>query len=170
MASLARATDISAPSSLKRGRGSDVLMGMRLGAAANAHAGLSGPLAADDEGRAAVRHRAAIQQLERHRHRLRGHDIGDRDGIVELCAGMGAGVGAHQHGEFGEVFFRHAVFVHVAGGDQAVIGGNGRAERHLVVGMADLRQRLDRGIAALPGEPVLAGHDEHIAATPASTR
>ena len=29
--------------------------------------------------------------------------------------------------------------------------------------MADLRQRLDRGIAALPGQPVLAGHDQDIA-------
>jgi hypothetical protein len=29
--------------------------------------------------------------------------------------------------------------------------------------MADLRQRLDRGIAALSGEAVLAGDDEHVA-------
>ena len=66
---------------------------------------------------------------------------------------------------------RHAVFMHVAGGDEAVIGGNGRPERHLVGGMADLRQRLDRGVAALPGQAVLAGDHEHmLRTTPASTR
>ena len=55
---------------------------------------------------------------------------------------MVAGVRTHQHGELGKVFFREAVFVHVAGGDEAVIGGDGRPERYLVVGMADLGERL----------------------------
>ena len=64
-------------------------MGMRLRATAHADAGLAGPFAADDEGRAAVRHRAAIQQFQGQRHRLRGHHVGDRDRIVELRAGMG---------------------------------------------------------------------------------
>jgi hypothetical protein len=57
---------------------------------------------------------------------------------MELGAGMGAGMRAHQHREFGEVFLREPVFMHVAGGDKAVIGGNGRAERDFVIGMADL--------------------------------
>ena len=51
-------------------RGRDVLMGMRLRAAAHANASRGGRLAADHERRAAVGHRAAIQQLERHRHRF----------------------------------------------------------------------------------------------------
>ena len=52
------------------GRGRDVLMGMRLRAAAHANAGRTCSLAADHERRTAVGHRAAIQQLQRHRHRL----------------------------------------------------------------------------------------------------
>ena len=35
-------------------------------------------------------------------------------------------------GEFGEVLLRKAVVVHVARGDEAVIGGNRQPERHLV--------------------------------------
>ena len=153
---------ISAPSSLKARRRRDVLMGMRLRAAAHANAGRAGALAADHERRAAVGHRAAIQQLQRHRHRLRRHHVGDGDRLVELRAGMGQRVGAHQHREFGEVFLGHAVFVHVARGDEAVIGRDRRPQRHLVIGMADLRQRLDRGVAALPGEPVLAADHQHM--------
>ena len=75
---------------------------------------------------------------------------------------MGQRVGAHQHREFGEVFLGHAIFVHVARGDEAVIGGDRRPQRHLVIGMADLRQRLDRGVAALPGQPVFAADHQHM--------
>ena len=81
---------------------------------------------------------------------------------MKLRAGMGERVRTHQDGELGEVFLRHTVFVHVAIGDEAVIGRDGRAERHLVRGMPDLRQRLDRGIAALAGEPVFAADHEHV--------
>ena len=135
---------------------------MRLRAAAHANAGLAGRLAADHEGRAAVGYRTAIQQFQRHRHRLRRHHVGNRDRIVELRAGMRQRVGAHQHREFGEVFLGDAIFVHVARGDEAVIGGDRRPQRHLVIGMADLRQRLDRGVAALPGEAVLAADHQHM--------
>ncbi len=138
-------------------------MRVRLGATANADPQRSGPLAADDEGGAAVGHRTAVEQLERHRHRLGRHHIGDRDRLLELRAGMGAGMRAHQHRELGEILLGHAVFVHVPAGNEAVIGGDGRAQRDLVIGMADLGQRLDRGIAALPGETVLAGNNEDVA-------
>ena len=57
---------------------------------------------------------------------------------------------------------RHAIFVHVARRDEAVIGGDRRPQRHLVIGMADLRQRLDRGVAALPGQAVLAADHQHM--------
>ena len=70
---------------------------------------------------------------------------------MKLRAGMGQGMGAHQHREFGEVFLGHAIFVHVARGDEAVIGRDRRPQAHLVGGVADLRQRLDRGVAAVPG-------------------
>ena len=53
----------------RRCRG-DVLMGVRLRTAAHMHPRLTGPLPADHEGRAAVGHGAAIEQLERQRHRL----------------------------------------------------------------------------------------------------
>ena len=69
---------------------------------------------------------------------------------------MGAGIGAHQHRELGKILLGHAVVVHVARGDKTVIGRNRRAQRHLVIGMTDLRQRQDRGVAALAGQPVLA--------------
>ena len=52
------------------GRGRNVLMGMCLRTAAHANAGRGGWLAADHECRAAVGHRAAIQQFQRHRHRF----------------------------------------------------------------------------------------------------
>ena len=81
---------------------------------------------------------------------------------MELRAGMGQRVGAHQHREFGEVLLGDAVFVHVARGDEAVIGRDRRPQRHLVVGMADLRQRLDRGVAALPGQPVFTADHQHM--------
>src|SRR5437773_789143 len=85
---------------------------------------------------------------------------------------MGERVRAHQHGEFGEILLRHAVFVHVAGGDEAVIGGNRRTERHLVVGMADLRQcgglahEVERGRALMlaVGCEANAGDEAHGAA------
>ena len=85
-----------------------------------------------------------------------------RDRLVELGAGMGQRMLSHQHGELGEVLFGHAIFVHVARGDEAVIGGDGRTQRHLVVGMTDLRQRHDRGIAALAGQAVLAGDAQDV--------
>src|SRR4029453_12575586 len=47
----------------QRGRSRDMLMGVRLGAAAPANAGGSSRLAADDERGAAVRDRAAVQQF-----------------------------------------------------------------------------------------------------------
>ena len=62
-----------------------------------------------------------------------------------------------------------AELVHVARRDQAVVGGNGRAERHLVDRVADLRQRLHRRVAALAGHPVLAADDED-ALAPRPTR
>ena len=75
---------------------------------------------------------------------------------------MRQGVGAHQHREFGEVFLRDAIFVHVARRDEAVIGGDRRPQSHLVVGVTDLRQRLDRGIAALPGQTIFAADHQHM--------
>ena len=139
-----------------------MLMGMRLRAAAHAHGDLAGGFAAHDKCRPAIRHRAAIQQLERQRHRFRAHHVSDCDRVVELGAGMHRRVAPHQHRDFGEIFLGHAVFVHVSRGDEPVIGWDGRAERHLVFRMSDLRQRLDRGIAALAGQPILAGHHQHI--------
>ena len=139
-----------------------MLMGMRLRAAADLHPRRIGRLAADDEGRAAVGHRTAIEQFQRRRHRLGRHHVGDSDRLVKLRAGMGQRMRAHQHREFGEVLFGHAIFVHVARRDEAVIGGDGRAQRHLVIGMTDLRQRHDRGIAALAGQAVLAGDTQHV--------
>ena len=139
-----------------------MLMGMRLRAAEHAHANLAGAFAADHECRAAVGHRTAIQELQRQRHRFRGHHVGDGNGVVKLGAGMRQRVAAHQHREFGEVFLRHAIFMHVARRDEPVIGRDGRPQRHLVFGVADLRQRQDRGVAALPGQPVLACDHQHM--------
>jgi hypothetical protein len=76
---------------------------------------------------------------------------------------MGCRTRAHQHRELGEILLGQAVFVHVARGDEAVIGGNGRTQRHLVVGMADLRQRCDRSIAALPGQAIFTPDHKHMA-------
>ena len=83
-----------------------MLMRMRLRAAAHTHADIAGPLAADDEGCAAVGHRTAIQQFQRQRDRLRGHHVGDGDRFTELRAGMSQRVLAHQHREFGQVVLR----------------------------------------------------------------
>ncbi len=159
---MARAMEISAPSSLSAGAA--VTCWWCAPGRSRGCARLLSPVRSRlmTERRAAVGHRAAVEQLQRHRHRLRRHDVGDRDGIVELRAGMGAGVRAHQHRELGEVLFRHAILMHVPVSNKAVIGGNGRPQRHLVIGVPDLRQRLDRGIAALPGEAVLAGDHEHM--------
>src|SRR5258708_937398 len=77
-------------------------------------------------------------------------------GFMKLRAGMRQCVLSHQHCEFGEVGLGHAIFVHVARGDQAIIGRDGRAQRYLVIRMSDLRQRQDRGVPALSGQPVLA--------------
>lgn len=137
-------------------------MGVRLGAAADANPPRAGRLAADHAGGAAVGDRAAVEQFERHRHRLRGHHVGNRDRLVELSAGMHQRVLAHQHRELGKVLLREAVFMHVARRDQAVIGRDRRPQRHLVVGMADLGQRLDRGVAALPGQAILAADHQHV--------
>ena len=52
------------------GRRRDVLMGMRLRTAAHANAGRARALAADHERCTAVGYRAAIQELQRHRHRF----------------------------------------------------------------------------------------------------
>ena len=81
---------------------------------------------------------------------------------MELGAGMRERMSAHQYREFGKVFLGHAIFVHVTRCDEAVIGRDRRPQRHLVVGMTDLRQRLDRGVAALSGEPVLTANDKHM--------
>ncbi len=98
--------------------------------------------------------------FERRGNGLRGHHVGDGDRVVKLRAGMGRCVLAHQHGEFGKIFLRRAVFMHVSVSNEAVIGRYGRAERNFVGGMADLCQRLDRYVAALAGEPVLAADHE----------
>ncbi len=79
-----------------------------------------------------------------------------------MGTGMRQRVLAHQHRELREVLLGHAIFVHVTRRDQAVVSGNGRPQRHLVIGVADLGQRLDRGVAALPGETVFAADDKHM--------
>ncbi len=71
-------------------------------------------LTADDERGTAVGHRAAVEQLQRRGDQTRAHDLLHRDRLVELGAGMRQRVAAHQHGEFGEVFFRHTELMHVA--------------------------------------------------------
>src|SRR3954468_6523355 len=50
--------------------------------------------------------------------------------------------------------------MHVARGEEAIIGRDGRAERDFVGGVPDLRERLDRAVTRLASEPVLAGYDE----------
>jgi len=128
-----------------------MLMRMGLRATAHADAGRAGRLETNHEGGAAIGYRTAVQELQRQRHRLRGHHVSDRDRIMKLRTGMRAGIRAHQDGELGQILLRDAIFVHVARGDQAVIGRDRRPQRHLVFGMADLCQSQDRGVAALSG-------------------
>ncbi len=61
-------------------------------------------------------------------------------------------VGAHQHRELGQIGLRGAGLVDVARCEQAVEGGNRHAVRHFEVGIAHLRERLDRLIARLAGK------------------
>jgi len=75
-----------------------------------------------------------------------------------------ARMAAHQHCQFRKFACIDFEFVHVAAGDQTVVGRNGRAERQLVVRVADLRQRLHGGIAALAGKTVFARNHQNILA------
>ena len=145
------------------GRGGDVLVRVSLARARDPHAEPVGGLLAHHEGRAPVRNRTAVEQLERRRDGLgRQHRL-DADRLLELRAGMHEGVPAHQHGQLCEIRLRGAVLVHVARGDEPVVGRNRRPERHLVHGAAHLRERLHGGIAALAGQPVLSGHHQDVA-------
>src|SRR3954451_10943973 len=78
----------------------DMLMRMRLRAAAHTYADITGPLATYDKGCAAIGYRTAVQQFQRRGDRLRGEHVGDGDRFTELRAGMRRGVLAHQYREF----------------------------------------------------------------------
>jgi len=107
-----------------------LLMGMGLGAAADANPGITGRLAADHEGGAAIGDRAAIQQFSAAAPPVStaitsATVIGSWNcapGWVSACI-------AHQHREFGKVLLRHVIVMHIARGDEAVMGGNRRPQR-----------------------------------------
>ena len=108
----------------------------------------------------AVGNGAAVEHLQRRGDRTRREDIVHADRRAELCALVGAGVTAHQHGEFREIGFGVAVFMHVVRCEQSVVRRNGRAQRHLVVRVTHLSQDLDRRIPALASHAVLAAHHQ----------
>ena len=126
-------------------------MSMRLAGADDAHGKIIAAIAAHHESRAAVGDGTAIEQLQRSGDRLGVQCRLDSDRLAELRARMQAGVPAHQHGKLRQVGLAVAVFMHVARCHQAVVRGNGCAERHFVRRVADLHQCLDCRVAALAG-------------------
>ena len=142
-------------------RRAHMLRVVKLRRRADAHRVRSFGLGRNHKRTAAVRHRAAVEHLQRRSDGARGQHVGDTDRAAELCAFVQRRMPAHQHRQFSKVGLGAAKLVHVARGDQPVVGGDRRPQRNFVDRVTDLGQDLDRRVAALPRHAVFAADHQH---------